>query len=149
MAENLKPFPISATEESVSSFPVVGRRKRNWRPVGIVLLGSLMVTTAEILLKIGATNPSGIALPAPLDFLSIIFSFWILLGIVAYVASLQLWLVALRILPLHLAYGLSSTVHLLVPIACWLVLHESIPAGRLIGMLFILWGTLTLGQSHK
>ena len=55
-----------------------------------------------------------------------------------YVGSLLLWLVALPRLPLHLAYGLSSTVHLMVPFACWLVLHETIPMGRLLGMLFIL-----------
>jgi drug/metabolite transporter (DMT)-like permease len=55
--------------------------------------------------------------------------------------------VALARLPLHLAYGLSSTVHVLVPLASWLVLHEIIPMGRLLGMLFILAGTLMLGFS--
>jgi len=70
-------------------------------------------------------------------------------GIIAYVGSLSLWLAALPRLPLHLAYGLSSTVHLLVPCACWLVLHETIPMGRLLGMLFILAGTLLLGFSHE
>ena len=102
-----------------------------------------------MLLKIGATHPPGIILPAPIAFMSIIFSFWVALGIVVYVGSLFLWLVALPRLPLHLAYGLSSTVHLLVPFACWLVLHEIIPMGRLLGMLCILAGTLMLGFSHE
>jgi drug/metabolite transporter (DMT)-like permease len=149
MAETLKTFPNPPKEEFLSSTPTSERPKRNWRPVGLVLLGSLIVTSAEILLKIGATHPGRIVLPAPLNSLSVLFSVWVLLGIAAYITSLQLWLVALKILPLHLAYGLSSTVHLLVPIACWLVLHESIPIARLIGMIFILAGTLTLGLSHK
>jgi multidrug transporter EmrE-like cation transporter len=118
-----------------------------WGPIGLVLLNALLSTFAEVLLKIGATHPPAFILPAPLAFFSAIFSFWVFAGIVAYIGSLSLWLVALPRLPLHLAYGMSSTVHLLVPFASWLVLHETIPAGRLLGMLFILAGTLMLGFS--
>jgi multidrug transporter EmrE-like cation transporter len=73
----------------------------------------------------------------------------VILGIVAYIGSLSLWLAALPRLPLHLAYGLSSTVHLLVPLACWLVLHEIIPFGRMVGMLFILGGIVILAFAHE
>jgi multidrug transporter EmrE-like cation transporter len=66
----------------------------------------------------------------------------------AYIGSLFLWLAALRRLPLHFAYGLASSVHLLVPLASWLVLHETIPYGRLLGMLFILAGIVLLG-AHR
>jgi multidrug transporter EmrE-like cation transporter len=122
---------------------------RQWFPIGLVLLNSLLSTIAEVLLKIGATHPPALVLPAPFGFVSAVFSFWVGIGIVAYIGSLSLWLVALPRLPLHLAYGLSSTVHLLVPLACWLVLHEIIPLGRLFGMFFILAGTLLLGFSHE
>jgi multidrug transporter EmrE-like cation transporter len=122
---------------------------RQWFPIGLVLLNALLSTVAEVLLKIGATHPSGISLPAPTGFLSTIFSFWVGAGIIAYIGSLSMWLGALPRLPLHLAYGFSSMVHLLVPLACWLVLHETIPLGRMLGMLFILSGTLFLGLSHK
>jgi drug/metabolite transporter (DMT)-like permease len=76
-------------------------------------------------------------------------TWWVALAIFAYIGSLSLWLVALLHLPLHLALGLSSTVHLLVPIACWLILHEIIPLGRCLGMILILAGTLALGLPHK
>jgi multidrug transporter EmrE-like cation transporter len=112
-------------------------------------LNALLSTVAEVLLKIGATEPPALVLPAPIGFVSAVFSFWVAIGIIAYIGSLSLWLVALPRLPLHLAYGLSSTVHLLVPVACWLVLHEIIPIGRLLGMFFILCGTLLLGFSHE
>jgi drug/metabolite transporter (DMT)-like permease len=122
---------------------------RQWFPIVLVLLNALLSTVAEVLLKIGATHPPALVLPAPIDFMSAVFSFWVGIGIIAYIGSLSLWLVALPRLPLHLAYGLSSTVHLLVPLACWLVLHEIIPMGRLLGMFFILAGTLLLGFSHE
>lgn len=133
-------------------WPADGRGRSGasqWFPIGLVLLNALLSTVAEVLLKLGATHPPAIILPAPIEFISAIFSFWVLVGIFAYIASLSLWLVALPRLPLHLAYGLSSTVHLLVPCASWLVLHETIPIGRLLGMLCILAGTLMLGFSHE
>jgi multidrug transporter EmrE-like cation transporter len=119
-----------------------------WRPIGLVLLNAVLSTFAEVLLKIGATQPSAISLPDPIFFVSTIFNGWVILGIATYIGSLSLWLTALPRLPLHLAYGLSSSVHLLVPLACWLVLHETIPLGRLMGMLFILGGIVLLAFSH-
>ena len=119
-----------------------------WFPIGLVFLNSILSTAAEVLLKIGASQPLTVTFPGPLTLLSVIASGWVLLGIIAYVGSLFLWLTALCRLPLHLAYGLASTVHILVPCACWLVLHETIPIGRLLGMLFILAGIVLLGFSH-
>jgi multidrug transporter EmrE-like cation transporter len=132
---------------------VVDRRPQSlrsqWFPIVLVLLNALLSTVAEVLLKIGATHLPAIVLPPSVSFVSAIFSWWVVLGILAYIASLSLWLVDLPRLPLHLAFGLSSTVYLLVPIACWLVLHEIIPLGRCLGMILILAGTLMLGLSHE
>lgn len=121
---------------------------RCWFPIGLIFLNSILSTAAEVLLKIGASQPPAITFPQPITALSVIASGWVLLGIMAYVGSLFLWLTALSRLPLHLAYGLASSVHLLVPCACWLVLHETIPIGRLLGMLFILAGIVLLGFSY-
>jgi multidrug transporter EmrE-like cation transporter len=148
MAKTVKPTADILRPAEYSG--VAGQRftGNQWFPIGLILSNSVLSTCAEVLLKIGATHPSEIAFPAPIAFISALFSYWVLLGIIVYIGSLSLWLAALPRLPLHLAYGLSSTVHLLVPFACWLVLHESIPTGRLLGMAFILAGTLTLGFSH-
>jgi undecaprenyl phosphate-alpha-L-ara4N flippase subunit ArnF len=134
--------------------PVVVDHRRlspigQWFPIVLVLLNALLSTVAEVLLKIGAMHLPTIVLPLSISFVSPIFSWWVVLGIFAYIGSLSLWLVALPHLPLHLAFGLSSTVHLLVPIACCLVLHEIIPLGRCLGMILILAGILTLGLSHE
>jgi multidrug transporter EmrE-like cation transporter len=149
MAKTLKSVPDVLLRKPSASDRAEPFTETQWLPIGLILLNSVLSTCAEVLLKIGATHPPSIILPAPIAFISFIFSFWVTLGIVAYVGSLSLWLVALPRLPLHLAYGLSSTVHLLVPFACWLVLRETIPMGRFLGMLFILAGTLMLGFSHE
>jgi undecaprenyl phosphate-alpha-L-ara4N flippase subunit ArnF len=120
-----------------------------WFAIVLVLLNALLSTVAEVFLKMGAIQLPTIILPPPFSFVSIIFSWWVMLGIFAYICSLSLWLLALPHLPLHLAFGLSSTVHLLVPIACCLILHEIIPLGRCLGMIFILAGALTLGFSNE
>jgi multidrug transporter EmrE-like cation transporter len=149
MAKTVKSDPHVLTRKP-SSTAVRGRRTRSqWFPIALVLLNALLSTVAEVLLKIGANHPPAIVLPPPIEFVTAIFNSWVVLGIFAYLGSLSLWLVALPRLPLHLAYGLSSTVHLLVPFACWLVLHEVIPLGRFLGMLFILAGTLLFGFSHE
>src|SRR3984893_11732998 len=134
--------PLAESYPSDGAGPFIARE---WFPIGLVLLNALLSTVAEVLLKIGAAHPPAFTLPAPIAFLSEVFSFWVGVGIIAYVGSLSMWLVALQRLPLHLAYGLSSTVHVLVPCACWLVLHETIPISRLLGMICILAGTLMLG----
>jgi multidrug transporter EmrE-like cation transporter len=149
MAKTLKPIADILRPNEYSGVALGRFTGSRWFPIGLILANSVLSTCAEVLLKIGATHPSAIAFPAPIAFISAIFNCWVLLGILAYLGSLSLWLAALPRLPLHLAYGLSSTVHLLVPFACWLVLHESIPTGRLLGMAFILAGTLTLGFSHE
>ena len=140
---------VSDINSRKSAFSNGSRRfsDSHWFPIGLVLLNSVLSTCAEVLLKIGAVHPSAITLPAPFTFISAVFSVWVVFGIVAYLGSLTLWLVALARLPLHLAYGLSSIVHVLVPLASWLVLHETIPMGRLLGMIFILAGTLMLAFS--
>jgi multidrug transporter EmrE-like cation transporter len=149
MAKSVKSAPETIARKISSSHGTDRSRPGHWFPVSLVLLNALLSTCAEVLLKIGANHLPGIILPAPIGFLSAIFSFWVVIGIVAYIGSLSLWLAALPRLPLHLAYGLSSTVHLLVPCACWLVLHETIPPGRFLGMLFILAGTLMLGFARQ
>jgi multidrug transporter EmrE-like cation transporter len=149
MAKTVKPIANILRPDEYSSFAVGWFTRSRWFPIGLILSNSVLSTCAEVLLKIGVTHPLEIAFPAPIAFISAIFNYWVLMGIFAYVGSLSLWLTALPRLPLHVAYGLSSTVHLLVPFACWLVLHESIPMGRLLGMAFILTGTFILGSSHE
>src|ERR1700744_1864321 len=82
---------------------------REWFPIALVLLNALLSTVAEVLLKIGAMHPPAFVLPAPIGFVSAVFSFWVGIGIIAYLGSLSLWLGALRRLPPPLSFRFFAT----------------------------------------
>ena len=52
-----------------------------WFPIVLVLLNALLSTFAEVFLKIGAMHLPAIVLPPPISFVSAIFSWWVVLGI--------------------------------------------------------------------
>ncbi|MEA2735114.1 MAG: hypothetical protein QOE14_1565 [Humisphaera sp.] len=105
-------------------------------------IGALLVTASELLLKKGATavGPGGAFGVATLA------SGWTWLGIVLYVISFFNWLYVLRLMPLGVAFGLISAVHVLVPIGAALFLHEEISARRWIGIALILAGIIVLSR---
>jgi multidrug transporter EmrE-like cation transporter len=119
--------------------------RSRWFPIIFVLLSSCSVTAAEVFLKLGATSTTTGSNWSP----ALILNPWVIAGIVAYVGGLALWLIGLPHMALHLAYGLAAIVHLLVPLASWLFLHESIPLGRLAGMFLILAGSIVLSFAHE
>ena len=98
------------------------------------------LSIAEIFLKTGANTDAGRTQALfNLEALSSI-STWV--GIAFYVISFLIWLHVLRLMPLTEAYSLSSVVHILVPLAAWLFLHEAIPVGRILGIVLVFFGTL-------
>ncbi len=99
-----------------------------------IAIGALLVTASELLLKKGAVD-GGLA------------SQWTWIGITTYILSFLSWLYVLRHLPLSVAYPLISVVHLLVPLGAWLILGESIPLQRWIGIVFVFSGVVMAGAS--
>ncbi len=106
------------------------------KPYFGIALGALLVTTAELLLKQGATHGA-------------LASGWTWLGIVSYVLSLGCWLYVLRYLPLSVAYALISIVQVLVPLGAWFFLGETVSMRRLVGIAFVLFGTLLVPQGER
>jgi multidrug transporter EmrE-like cation transporter len=107
-------------------------------------VSAIMLSAAEIFLKIGASADVGtIAVTALFNFGAIAsLSTWI--GILFYVLSFIIWLHVLRLLPLTEAYSLTSVIHIMVPAASWMFLHESISTTRAVGIAFVLCGTLLI-----
>lgn len=64
-----------------------------------------------------------------------------------YVGSTVLWLLALRSLPLSLAYPFSGLTIAIVAFLGWAVLNESMSTAHLIGMVLIMAGVVLLAQS--
>ena len=94
-------------------------------------------TAAQLLLKTGASKV--IASSAVFGFAGL-HSGWVWLGMVTLVASLAIWLYSLRYVPLNIASNLTATVHVLVPLSCWWLLHENISPGRWLGIAMVITG---------
>ena len=101
-------------------------------------VSAIMLSVAEVSLKIGAsTGGGGTAVTALFNFGAIAsLSTWI--GIFFYILSFIIWLHVLRLMSLTEAYALINVVHITVPAAAWFFLHESISSSRMI----VLCGTL-------
>lgn len=119
-------------------------RNRAWylSPYFQLGLSAVALSAAEVFLKTGTgTNSGGNAATALLNFSALAsISTWV--GISLYVFSFLIWLHVLRLMPLTEAYALSGVVHILVPTAAWLFLHESISVNRGLGILLVFCGTL-------
>lgn len=105
-------------------------------------VSAIMLTVAEVSLKIGAsTGSGGTAVTALFNFAAIAsLATWI--GIFLYILSFSIWLHVLRLMPLTEAYALINVIHISVPAAAWLYLHETISISRMDGIALVLCGTL-------
>ena len=72
---------------------------------------------------------------------------YVLTGIAAYALSAVLWLVLLSRLPLSYVYPAISLGYVVVVLISWLVLRESIPLLRWLGVLVICIGVYLVGRS--
>jgi len=110
------------------------------------VLNIVGVDVYELLLKAGAAataNPTrswswiGItALESPLTWLAI----------AVIVVDLVIWLYILRYIPLSVAFPLSRTVDVLVPISCWLILKEAISPLRWCGIALVIIGLVVIAK---
>jgi predicted N-acyltransferase/multidrug transporter EmrE-like cation transporter len=113
-------------------------------------VGALLTTVSELMLKLGATATAG---AGSLFGVAALASPWTWGGIVTYILSFVSWLYVLRRLPLGIAFALINVVHVLVPLAAWQVLGESVTPRRWAGIALILVGILmvarTLGRAEE
>jgi multidrug transporter EmrE-like cation transporter len=106
-------------------------------------LGALLVTASELFMKVGATAQNGHIGVFGIAALGSIQT-WI--GIVLYCLSFVSWVYVLRSVPLGIAFGLISIVHVLIPIGCWIFLGETISPQRWLGIALVLAGLLLVIQ---
>jgi len=104
------------------------------------VLGALLVTASEVLLKKGAM--ATLAESGRVDWtgLSALGSKWVWLAIICYASSFACWLHVLRFVPLNIAFNLSNIVHVFVPLASWIALGEDILPMRWFGISLVLTG---------
>ena len=140
-AEHDRRAEIRGAVTTARSFP--RRLVRGFlNPYVQLAIGSLLVTSSELLMKKGASSvPAGVV-----GWLGIgaLCSWWTWAGIVTYVLSFFSWVHVLRLLPLGLAYALINVVHVMIPVGAWVFLHEAIPVRRWVGISLVLCGLLLI-----
>jgi drug/metabolite transporter (DMT)-like permease len=103
----------------------------------------MLVTAAELLMKTGAASKS---LTIGVFGIAALQSGFTWIGIILYCASFLSWLYVLRTVPLGIAYGLINVVHVLIPIGCWIFLHENIAPQRWTGIALVIAGLLLVAK---
>ena len=108
-----------------------------------IAIGSLTVTASELLMKCGANAQAG---AIGVFGIAALGSLWTWGGIVLYCISFVSWVSVLQKLPLGIAYGLINVAHVLIPLGCWLFLHEAINRQRWAGIALVLLGMLLIAK---
>lgn len=112
----------------------------------IVLTFFFMITctvVANILMKIGATEVS-----VDSTFISRLFSWPVLLGLLFFGAAMMFYLVILRWIPLNVAQSFAAAQFIAVILASCLVLSEPINGIQWLGITFIAVGIAIVGWSY-
>jgi len=113
-----------------------------FNPYLTICLSIVLDAAAQVLLKIGADhslNHGGFGLSG-------LRSGWVWLGILALISSLGSWLYSLRFVPLNIAANLTGSVHVLVPLACWIFLGEHISFVRWTGITLVIAGVYLVAR---
>lgn len=123
------------------------RRIPAWLPI---LLCALAGTAAEIFLKRGAVDSVG-AVVGSWEWLNItgLTSSWTWVSIIFTLLSFGLWLQAIRMLPLSVAFSLSNVVHVFIPLSAFVFLHEAISLTRGAGISLIVVGLWIVAKPYS
>lgn len=111
-----------------------------------IVIGAVLVTASELLLRIGAQSSASATGAAHWLGIAALASGWTWLGIISYVLSFLSWIHVLRFIPLSIAFPVINIVHVLIPIGSWLFLHEAISLRRWMGIALVFCGILLLVQ---
>jgi drug/metabolite transporter (DMT)-like permease len=124
----------------------------NQRPTGFrnpwfqFVLNILFVVVYELLLKAGASATADPARNWSWIGISALASPFTWLAIAIIIVDLVIWLYILRHIPLSIAFPLSRTVDVLVPISCWLILKEAISPLRWCGIALVIIGLVIVAK---
>ncbi|MCI4410691.1 MAG: EamA family transporter [Thiotrichales bacterium] len=116
----------------------------------IILAGVLLNAVAQLFLKAG-TNVIGDLQNSGnniiLIFFNVIFEYHIFLGLVCYVLSVGIWIVALSRVEVSIAYPMLSIGYVLNAVMAYYLFGEALNLHKLIGIVIIMIGVYILARS--
>jgi len=112
--------------------------------IAILLISALAASIGQVFFKKGMAMAGYINLTFSAEWVirmvKVVFTPYVFIGILFYVMSTLLWLVALSKCTLNFAYPFTSVTFVLVILLSALVLKEPIPLTRIIGISVIIGG---------
>lgn len=116
----------------------------------LILSGVLLNATAQLFLKAGTNALGTLAIePGSLIFsiFKIVFQPSIFSGLVCYVFSVAIWIVALSKVPVSVAYPMLSIGYVVNAFAAWYLFGEIISTQKIIGISIIIVGVYFVSKS--
>jgi len=139
---------VLVTTQPTEPSPIEASPRPTWPPLTAyarILLGAILVTAAELLLKRGATASAD---RAALLGTAALGSYWTWAGIAVHITAMVNWLAVLRRVPLATAFSLVSIQQALVPLAAWGCMGETISPRRWVGITLVLCGIAAVARSY-
>jgi multidrug transporter EmrE-like cation transporter len=114
------------------------------KPVVLLLLSVLSASSGQVLFKKGVLLTGEVTLKGSVigDLLRLVFQPVVFSGLILYVISTILWLLALSKTTLNFAYPFTALTFILVMLSSRVIFLESIPTLRYFGIALILLGIL-------
>ncbi|HWQ14512.1 MAG TPA: EamA family transporter [Roseiflexaceae bacterium] len=116
----------------------------------LILIPTIAGVAGQLLLKIGMSQLGPLeisAAAAPTLLWKIVTSPAVMTGLAIYFGGVFFWLLALNRAALSYVYPFASLSYVLITLASWAILHESIPPLRWMGLLVICAGVLLVARS--
>ncbi len=118
--------------------------------IAVILLSILMSSTAHVCLKKGMMVNGDTLTPASgviNQLWAVATNPWVLGGMLLHVSALVVWLYALSRVDITFAYPFLALGYVLVSLAAWLWLGETIGSTKLLAMVIIVIGILILSRA--
>ena len=112
------------------------------KPIWYLLLSVFSASTGQIFFKKGVLSTGEITLKGPFigELIRLVFHPLVFSGLILYVLSTVLWLIALSRTTLSFAYPFTALTFALVMLSSRIVFLESIPTLRYLGITVIILG---------
>jgi len=118
-----------------------------WVALAVLLMAIMLGAAGQICLKFGLGK---LGSQTPFVVVTAMFRDWyVLAGFVAYGLSSLMYLFVLSRLDVSYAYPFVAINYIFVTFLAWLILKETVPTLRLVGLAIICTGVLVLSASYK